>query len=104
MSNIEEGKTPLYSSLGGGRIGMLDYRGPLIRLKIYDEFLVIRYFFHSVVFRYDEIERVEVKKWFGLFPDRVQIFHRKEDLHRTLIIRTFNPDEVKALIEARLHQ
>lgn len=103
MSNIEEGKTPLYTTLGGGRIGWLNYKGPFIRLKIYDEFVVIRYLFKSLVLRYDEIERVEIKKWMGLVSDRVQIFHRKDDASKTLIIGTADPDEVKVLIEARLN-
>ncbi len=41
--DIEQSRTPLYSSTGGGRIGRIGYRGPFISLRIYDEFVVIKY-------------------------------------------------------------
>ena len=102
MLDIEKGKTPLYSSLAGGRIGWINYKGPFVRLRIYDEFVVIRYFFKSIVLQYDEIEHIEIKKWLGLVADRIQIFHRKQDVPSNLIIGTSDPTEAKKLIELRL--
>ena len=100
--DIEKDKTPLHTETAGGRIGWMRYRGPFIRLNIYDEFIVIRYSWKSIVLRYDEIERVETGKWLGLVTDRLQIVHHKPDAPSFIRIGASSPERVKAIIESKL--
>lgn len=99
--DIEKGKTPLYSSTAGGQIGWLNYKGPFISLRIYEDFLVIVYT-KTIVLRFDEIDQVEIKKWIGLVSDRIQIVHHKLNVPSKIIIGTSNPAKVKELIESKL--
>src|SRR5688572_19269885 len=69
---VEEGKTPLYQANVGGSIGWTGYRGPLISVRVYEEFMVIGGW-QRVVLRYEQIDRVELKAWLGLGPSWVQI-------------------------------
>ncbi|MCB0212885.1 MAG: hypothetical protein KDJ52_26320 [Anaerolineae bacterium] len=101
--DIEKDKEPLYTSTGGGRMGWLNYRGPFINLRIYDAFVVVSSF-QTIVLRYDEIERVDIKKWMGAVADRVQIVHHKADAPGTIIIGTINPTQAKEIIDAHLPQ
>jgi hypothetical protein len=55
---VEEGKTPLYKTTGGGRIGMLNFRGPFISLRVYEKFLVISDW-QTIVLPYATIESVQ---------------------------------------------
>ncbi len=100
---IEKGKTPLYTSTAGGRIGWTSYRGPFISLRIYDEFIVIGYV-KTIVLKFEEIERVEIKKWMGIVSDKVQIIHHKLDAPDTIIIGTTNPSQVKEIIDSKLEK
>ncbi len=97
----EAGKTPIYSTIGGGRIGWLNYRGPFISLRLYEDFLVIRAL-QTIVLPYAEIESVEVKKWLGMTPDRIQIAHRSLHAPETIIVGVSNPARVKEMIDQRL--
>ena len=99
--DIEKDKTPIYTSTTGGEIGGLTYKGPFISLRIYEDFLVIRYT-KTLVFRFDEIDRVEVKKWMGKTPHRIQLFHHKLDAPSKIMIGTMNPAKVKELIDSKL--
>jgi hypothetical protein len=100
--DIEKNKTPLHTQTSGGRIGWVRYRGPFVRLSIYDEFIVIRYSWKSIVLRYDEIERVEIGKWLGVLSDSVQIVHHKPDAPAYIKIGTSSPERVKEVIVSRL--
>ena len=100
--DIEMNKTPLHSQTSGGRIGWVRYRGPFVRLSIYNEFLVIRYGWKRIVLPYDEIERIETGRWLGLMTDSVQIIHHKPDAPAYIRIGAFNPEWVKEVIESKL--
>ena len=99
---IEKDKTPLYATTTGGQIGLLTYRGPFISLRVYDEFVVVGYA-RTVVLRFEEIDRVEIKNWMGSVPDRVQLVHHKSGVPNKIIIGTMNPSKVKEIIDAKLH-
>jgi hypothetical protein len=95
--NIEINKTPLYTSTAGGQIGWIRYRGPFVSIRIYDNFIVIGSA-KTIVLRFEEIDRVEIKRW-GAFTDRVQLIHHKLDAPSKIIIGTTNPTKVKEIIE-----
>lgn len=101
--NIEKGQKPRYSSTGGGQIGWVNFRGPFISLRLYEDFLVIGCG-RKFVLPYTAIERVEVQQWFGTLSDRVRIIHQQPDVPERIIIGTFRPNEVKEIIDARLPQ
>jgi hypothetical protein len=101
-SEIEQNKTPLHTQTSGGRIGWVRYRGPFVRLSIYDEFVVIRYGWKTIVLPYGEIERVETGKWLGMRTDSVQIVHHKPDAPPYIRIGAFSPERIKELIESKL--
>ncbi|MEZ4869592.1 MAG: hypothetical protein R3C14_50170 [Caldilineaceae bacterium] len=98
--SAEQGKTPIFTQTSGGRVGWLNYRGPFIRLSLYEEFLVIRCW-QSIVLRYDEIDRVELPKWFGLIGDGVRIVHHGQAPIR-IHLGSGDATRLKNLIEARL--
>lgn len=97
---VERGKTPIFQQTSGGHVGWISYRGPFIRLSLYEEFLVIRCW-QAVVLRYAEIDRVEVTKWLGMVTDGVQIHHHGHAPGR-IRLGSSDPVRVKMLIEARL--
>ncbi|MBE9044193.1 hypothetical protein IQ255_07230 [Pleurocapsales cyanobacterium LEGE 10410] len=100
--DIEKGKHPLYTSTSGGIIGWIRYKGPFINLRIYDEFIVISCT-KIILFKYGEIDGVEIKKWMGLVPDSVRLVHHKSDAPGRIILGTTNPIRVKEIIDSRLH-
>jgi hypothetical protein len=59
----EEGKKPLYEERIGGTCGLIRYKGPFIRLAIYEQFLLIRYS-KAIVLNYDQIQSIQIKKSF----------------------------------------
>ena len=101
--DIEAGKTALYTSTAGGQIGWTRYRGPFISLRIYDEFIVIGYA-KTIVLRFGEIDRVEIKKWMGLVSAGIQLIHHKSDAPSRIIIGTTNPAHAKEIIDTKLQQ
>jgi hypothetical protein len=98
---IEEGKTPLHKANVGGTIGWTGYRGPLISVRVYDEFIVIGSW-QRFVLPYDQIDRVELKNWFGMMPSHVQIIHHQPGAPKRIILGSSNPARLKELIEARI--
>jgi hypothetical protein len=97
---VERGLRPLFQQTSGGQVGWISYRGPFIRLTLYEEFLVIRCW-QAIVLRYDQIERVEVTKWLGLITEGVRIVHHGTAPGR-IRLGSGDPIRIKMLIEARL--
>ena len=98
--DIEKGKTALYKQTGGGVIGVIRFRGPLISLRVYEQFIVIGCG-KKYVLRYEDIDRVEIKEWLG-FANRIQIIHHNSDVPSNVLLGTKNSTKLKELIEARL--
>jgi hypothetical protein len=98
---IEKDKKLLYSSTAGGWIGGISYRGPFISLRMYDEFIII-VCVRTYVLKYDEIVSVEIKRWMGLIPDRIQIKHRNPSIPKDIVIGTYSPSRAREIIDARL--
>ena len=101
LLDIEEGKKLLHSSTSGGHIGRIRYRGPFINLRIYDEFIVISSL-KAIVLRYEDIERVEIKKWMGSIPSEIKLVHHKWDAPKKIVIGTTKPIYLKEMIDSRL--
>ena len=97
---IEKGKTALYKQTRGGVIGVIRFRGPLISLRVYEEFIFIGCG-KQYVLRYHDIDRVEIKEFLG-FATRIQIIHHNPDVPSKILLGTKNATKLKELIEARL--
>lgn len=97
---IEKGKTALYKQTRGGVIGVIRFKGPLISLRVYEEFIVIGCG-KKYVLRYHDIDRIEIKESLGL-ANRIQIIHHNSDVPNNILLGTKNPTKLKELIEARL--
>lgn len=98
---IEKGKKLLHSFTSGGRIGRIRYTPPFINLRIYDEFIVIASF-KVIILRYEEIDRVEIKKWMDSIPREIKLVHHKWNAPQRIVIGTNKPNYLKEIIESRL--
>ncbi len=100
---IEKGKRVLHTQTNGGVIGWIQFKGPFISVRIYEEFIVIgcgkKYVLH-----YEDIDRVEIKKWLGLVSHRIQLIHHNSAAPGKILLGTSNPTAIKELIEARLRR
>ncbi len=103
LLDIEAGKKLIYSATSGGTIGRTRYRGPLINLRIYDEFIVIASF-KVIVLNYKDIERVEIRKWMGSIPSKIQLIHNRWNVPKRIIIGTRNSSYVKEIIDSKINQ
>ena len=100
----EKDKTPLFTSTTGGRIGFPEYKGPFISLRIYEEFVVIGYLNKKIVFEFEDIDRVEIKKWSLLSPKGIQIIHQKTDVPDGIMIWVTQPAHVKEIIDSKIQK
>ncbi len=54
--------------------------------------------------RFEEIDRVEIKKWMGVISDKIQFIHHKSGVSSNIIIGTTNPAQVKEIIDPKLQK
>jgi hypothetical protein len=101
--DIEAGKKLIYSTTSGGTIGRSRYRGPLINLRIYEEFIVIASF-KVIILNYKDIERVEIRKWMGSIFSKIQLIHNRWNVPKRIVIETRNSSYVKEIIDSRINQ
>ncbi|MBI9104538.1 MAG: hypothetical protein JEY99_19135 [Spirochaetales bacterium] len=99
-TELEAGLEPVYTSIAGGMIGRVRYKGPFIHLRLYNDFMIIACQ-QPFLLRYKEIENIHVEKWFGRISDRIQIEHHNQEIPARIIVGTSNPDDVKTFIEKR---
>jgi len=78
---IEQGKTALLTVRCAGTIGLTRYRGPFIRLSLYQEFLVIRSL-KSIVLYYYEISHVKDSQ--SLLDKSLHIYHTNQEHPKTI--------------------
>ncbi len=102
--DIEKDKIPLYTSTSGGRIGFPEYKGPFISLRIYEEFVIIGYFNKKIKFKFEDIDRIEIKKRSTLSPKGIQIIHQKTTIPNRIIIWITKPAQVKEIIDTELQK
>ena len=99
--DIERGKVPLYAGVAAGVIGWIYARGPLIHLRLYDDFIVIGGW-RRIVLRYDQIDRLEMKPRQGIFLGSLRIFHHQPQAPKRIRVDVGDPERLKRMIEARL--
>lgn len=99
----EKGKDVLHTQTNGGVIGWIRFKGPFISLRIYEEFIVIGCG-KKYLLRYQDIDRVEIKKWMGLVSHRIQIIHHNSAVPNKILLGTSNPTALQELIETRLRR
>jgi hypothetical protein len=96
----EQGKTPIYAGAVGGFVGPIGYRGPLLNLRVYDDFLVIDGLWRVIV-RFENVDRIELKKrWPGFGPTLLHIIHRQPNASKRIQLSVSQPERMKEMIEA----
>ena len=96
--DIEKEAELIHSERCGGIAGTsMRFRGSLVRLSIYRDFLVLSHF-KKVVLKFDEIESTELKSntwktWGGLC-----IYHNRRDVGEIVLSHMGNSDRIKALL------
>jgi hypothetical protein len=94
----EQGKTPLYSVTGSGRIGAHAYSWPFLRVTLYEDFLVMAGCFGVAVLRYGDLAGLR-RIWRGF-----HIVHNKEGEPQRLVFWSGSAAEALRIIEAHLRQ
>lgn len=87
----EENKTPELSFKTGGVIGWTNYKGPFIRVTVYQEFLIIAYL-KIILLKYDEFT---IQEESFLFRKSIYFQHKKSEYPNP--IRLYISDKKKFL-------
>lgn len=99
LLDIEKGQNALFSETCSGVIGWLSFRGPFIRLSLYEDFLVIAYY-KSIVLNYDQLKGVSEKRW-GLVK-YIHIEHVRPDCPRKIMLYSTNRKKVIELLKSKI--
>ncbi len=98
-ASIEIGKKPLYTERCAGKVGKLYYKGPFIRVAIYDTFMVVSYL-KQLVIHFDNIITVTEKKI--LLTKRLFITYRDKTETKTMYLVSYNPGKLKETLETAM--
>jgi hypothetical protein len=97
---IEAGRSPLHEAVSAGAIGGIHYRGPFIRVRTYERFVVISAL-HTTVLDYDTIDAVEARPGDGLLLGSVRILHHQPGAPRHIRLDLRQPERLWSEISAR---
>lgn len=91
----ETGHRENFSTRCSGRVGRIAFRGPLVRVAIYDEFIVVAAL-RPIVLRRADIERValERERRSGVFGKTVNIHHRSDDVRSPICLYGSSREEL----------
>ena len=92
----EAGREPLYKVACSGQIGWWRYRGPLIKVRMYEDFLVIVAFHHQILIHYDDIDAIVPSNSF--FRWGIYIKHHDPNAPSRIRLRMNSP-EMMAVFE-----
>jgi len=92
----ETGRKPLYKAISSGRIGLWSYKGPLVQMRMYEDFLVIGYTKH-IVLLYDEIDAIVPGGKF--FRRGITIKHHRSDLPQRIQLFNVSLEKVVTVFE-----
>jgi len=87
--DIEKSKQPIYSEICGGFIGFSNSTYPFVKISMYDEFLVIKKLFNTVVLNYSDITDVSIGQ-LTMIRHGVKITHNRSDIPERIFIWSFN--------------
>jgi hypothetical protein len=96
---IEQNRTPIFVTSAAGILGLIFHRGPLIHLRFYDDFMVIRGW-RRIVLRYDEIDHVEVRPRPLPLLGGVRIVHHQANAPSRIRIDIRDPERLAEIIRA----
>lgn len=95
----EEGLIPIYSNQCGGQFGLFRATFPFVRLTLYDDFLVIKYFPKTLIIKYDNIRIMSPN---GFLGNGLEITSKNIENYDPPIIWSFNNAKIKNLINERI--
>jgi hypothetical protein len=96
---IEAGRSPLHEVVTAGAIGWIHYRGPFIRVRTYDRFVVISGL-RTIVLGYDAIDAVEARPGDGILLGSVRILHHQPGAPRHIRFDLRQPERLWSEISA----
>ena len=92
----EKNLIPIFSEIGGGRIGFFNLSYPFVRFSLYKDFLVFSSLFSNIIY-YDKIKKIN--KHFSVFAQGIEVLTYRNNKHGRVIFFTFNnANELKGLI------
>lgn len=95
----EHDLTPLHTQDCGGKFDAEEYNWPWVKLRIYEEFLVISYREPFRIF-YEQIDRVEVRK-VGM-QETMTLHHHKPRTPKLILLKATSMNLTAKAIEQRL--
>ena len=96
----ERGLTPIHTETCGGKFNYVNFSWPFVRLALYNDFMVISYW-QQLLLNYHEIEKVEYKQPLG--QKYLQIFHKKTDTPKKILIITKNAEQIANIINSKIN-
>ena len=100
-ASIELGKQPLYTERVAGKIDTLYYKGPFIRLALYDTFLVLGYT-KTLVIYYHEITSIGAKK--RLFGELLTVTFLQNGKSKEIHLASMNMKSLRSTIEDQIQE
>jgi hypothetical protein len=94
--DIERSAELIHTQTCGGRFGFFNYSFPLVRLAVYDRFIVISYLQLLILFPED---LVSVEPAGMLFKTGLRINHNRPDLPQKIIIWPANRQAARTALE-----
>jgi hypothetical protein len=99
LLDMERGLMPIYKESCGGKFNISNFSSPFVRLAMYNDFMVISYW-KQLLLNYQEIEKVEYKNQWG--QKYLQIFHRKADAPKKILLVSKNAEQIAQIINSKL--
>ncbi|MFA4830836.1 MAG: hypothetical protein WC862_01010 [Patescibacteria group bacterium] len=99
LLDLERGMVPIHKENCGGKFNYTNFSRPFVRLALYNDFMIISYF-KQILLNYHEIEKVEYKNQWG--QKYIQIFHRKADAPKKILLITKNAEQISQIINQKL--
>jgi hypothetical protein len=98
LLNEEKSKEPVLIEIGGGRFEQMYYSRPYVKLRLYDEFLVISYK-KKILLRYDKIDDVKLINW----RSGLEIYHNDASQPiEKIVFFSKSADYLSALIKEKV--
>jgi hypothetical protein len=97
----EQSESPIHVEVGGGRFDGIHYSPSFVKLRMYDEFMVISYS-KKILLRYKDIDSVEITGWLW---KAIRIQHHDElQPIKNVIFGSKSPEFLLKLIQDKMHE
>ena len=83
----EKDLIPIYTEIGGGRMGFFNLSYPFVRFTLYKDFLVFSSLF-SIVIHFDKVKRIN--NYFSVFSQGIEVLTYRNNKYGRVIFFSFN--------------